>query len=61
MWYQGQYERDVLIEPPTNIHGVQIPYFACGDTDRFQVVTKNFDRQTMDDITQILYPVQVRQ
>ena len=38
-WYEGQCEHDALTEPPTNIHGVQIPFFARGDSD-FQLLQK---------------------
>ena len=32
-WYQGQCEHNELMEPPTNSHGVEIPYFVIGDND----------------------------
>ena len=32
-WYQGQCEHNKLTKPPTNSHGVEIPYFVTGDND----------------------------
>jgi len=38
-WYQGECQHDALTEPPSNSHGVAIPYFAQEDAD-FRLLQK---------------------